>query len=124
MTGDVEYVGDLTFDPSDIKSATTLDDWLDRARREYRMSRIAIAFLNMSDAELERHVNSFGDTDEKRGRLAMDLVEWFQGWIERYRAGEKVTTAAWARLVVVGERLCGREVVEEAAAIAGRQTVH
>ena len=108
-----EYVGDTGFKSADIKPQLSPEDWLQRARQDFTMSRAAIAFLNSDDEQLERRVHSLADRTKKPPvEVAVELMGGFNDWAERYEAGGKVARAAAARMVVIAERLCGRETME------------
>ena len=113
MTEQLEYVGDQTFSSCDIKPKATLEDWLSRAREEFAMKAQAVAVLNMNDEQLERYARTLGSTDEECCHAFMDLAEWIADWKHRYEDGAGMADAAAVRMVVVAERLAGREHMEE-----------
>ena len=106
-----EFVGDMTFEPIASPPHSTREDWMARAGGEYGASRIAAVYLNMSDKELWDHVQEYGDTDDEIGDAIVELAEWFQGWAVYHKTGHEVMQAVFARLVVIGERLCGKEAM-------------
>ena len=105
MTAKCEYVGDTKFAASNVALELDLQDWLGRATREFAMAQLAAKFLNMDDIELESLVHDLGDTDEERGDAVVDLAEWFKSWREWYTAGEDITSSAFARFVIIAERM-------------------
>ncbi len=113
MTEQLEYVGDTKFSSCDIKPKATLEDWLSRAREEFAMKGQAVAVLNMNDEQLERYARTLGSTDEECCHVIIDLAEWFGTWKSNYEAGAEMADAAAVRMVVVAERLAGREHIEE-----------
>ena len=113
MTEQLEYVGDTKFSPCDIKAKVNLEGWLHRAREEFAMKGQAIAVLNMSDEQLEQYARSLADTDEKQAHAIIDLAEWFGAWKSMLEDGAGMADAAALRMVVIAERLAGREHMEE-----------
>ncbi len=112
MTQATEYAGDLRFKPHNVKPEATRKEWLEHASLEYTMSRVAAMILDFSDAEAEDFARELGDTLDDQGNAMADMVEWFLGWKERYQAAADVTGCAAARLIIIGQRLCGRETWE------------
>ena len=109
MTSECEYIGDLKFGRANLTGETTREDWLKNAVTEYAMSRFSLRILNMDDTELEAFANELGTTDEERGHAVVDLLEWFENWQERYKAGVDAIDGSMKRLMVIGERLIGRQ---------------
>ncbi len=77
------------------------------------MKNQAVAILNMNDEQLERYARTLGTTDEECCHAFMDLADWIADWKHRYEDGAEMAGAAAVRMVVVGERLAGREHIEE-----------
>ncbi len=111
MTQATEYVGDVRFKPLNVPEAPR-DEWLERASLEFTMSRVAAIILKFSDAEAEDFARKLGNTPEDQCNAMADMAEWFLGWKERYEAGAEVIDCAVARLLIIGQRLCGRETWE------------
>ena len=109
MTADFEYLGDVKYGPCNVTAKSTREDWLRSAGTEYVMSRFAIRILNMDDKEVAEFADVLGTTDEERANAIADLGEWFQNWRERYEAGAETIAMTVARLMVIGERLIGRQ---------------
>ena len=112
MTEVTEYVGDLRFKPHNVKPETTREEWLEHASLEYTMSRVAAVILDFSDAEAEDFARKLGDTVDDQGNAVACMAEWFLEWKERYQAGAEVTGCAAARLIIIGQRLFGRDTWE------------
>ncbi len=103
----MEYVGHLKFGPLAGKPITpegTLDDWLERAKGEFRLSRVASVIYNATDEEMEGWVNDADSSAEVMEMLA-DIAECCQDWVERYKAGIDVFDAVLARCVIIGEHI-------------------
>ena len=105
----LEYVGDTTFPSCDLKPQSTLEDWLESARHEFQLCRTATAILNMDDKELEEYGRALGDDEDAQGNALMDIYDWLDHWEKKYLAGAETTGRASLRLLVIAERLHGRE---------------
>ena len=109
MTSECEYLGDTTFAGIDVKGQMTKEAWLRRAGAEYAMSRFVLRILNMDDKELKDFADALGTTDDERGSAIADLLEWFSSWEDHYKEGAETLDSTTARLLVIGERLIGRQ---------------
>ena len=109
----MEYVGDITFKGENITPESSLEDWLEQSQHEYLLSRAAAVYLNMDDQELSEHLKEYGETEEERTNHLCNMVETFKVWANKYEAGNDVMRSVVARLIVIGERWIGQEVVED-----------
>ena len=73
---------------------------------------LQLFILNMTDEELERYARSLGETDDESALAAVELAEWCQAWANNYEAGRDVARSANARMIVITERIYGREAME------------
>ena len=97
-----EFVGNMSFGPADdgpIVGESTLQDWLDRGRHEYMLSRVVVPILNATDEELAARIVSRDVADVYLGLLE-DVIRKR----DQYADGVKVMDAAAVRLMVVLER--------------------
>ena len=92
----------MSFGPSEdspIVPESTLQDWLDRGRHEYMLSRVVVPILNATDEELAGRI----DTREAADAY-MTLLEDLIRKQNQYAKGAEVMDATVARLMVVLER--------------------
>ncbi len=104
----LEPVGDLKFDPpagGPIVPESNWEDWLDWAMVEYELSRRAAQVLNLADQELEALVRDGDDIDSW-----VDLIETAVQSKKRHEAGREVMGAVVCRLLIVMERILGKEI--------------
>ena len=112
-TTKIEYVGDLKFGPAEgepVEARSTIEDWYEAAREEFILSRLILPILNGTDEDVERMVRRSvdGECDE-----FLTLAERCKFWKEQYEAGAEVMSAVEARLLIVCERVIGKEEIEK-----------
>jgi hypothetical protein len=105
MTATPEELAQITFEASGIEHENNLQVWLDRARKEFFMSQVAADVINKDDLELEKFIQGLGETLEERATTLVEMVEWFEGWSEYYKAARDVTGTAHARLMIMAGRI-------------------
>ncbi len=106
-----EYVGHLKFGPVEgapVTPQTSLEDWVENARAEWVLTRLAAWILNATDEEMEEWIGRADDPDK--------FVDWLIGiceecndWAGKYEVGTKVLRTVSARIIVMGERYAGPE---------------
>ena len=97
-----EFLGNMSFGPAEdspIVAEATLQDWLDRGRHEYMLSRFVVPILNATDEELSERIDSKEAAD-----AFITLLEDLIRKRDQYTKGAEVMDAASARLMVVLER--------------------
>jgi hypothetical protein len=67
----------------------------------------------MDDKQLEAYARTLGSTDEESCHAFMDLADWIREWRSRYVDSAEAMEAVVARMIIVAERLAGREHMEE-----------
>ena len=88
----------------------TLQEWIARAVTEYALYRMSDVIMRKSDTDLE---DGFRKGDLKAATLAVvAMIEELGSWIKAYEGGAEILTSAQGRLIVIAERLVGRDVVE------------
>ncbi len=113
MTEQLEYVGDTKFPSFNVSQRFTEEEWRQRAQGEYRLTCFAANVLDMDDKQLEAYARTLGTTDEESCHAFMDLADWIGEWRQRYLDSTEAMDAVTARMVIVAERLAGREHMEE-----------
>ena len=109
----IEYVGDLKFGPAEgrpVEARSTIEDWYKGAREEFVLSRLILPILNGTDEDVERMVRKM---DDRECDDVITLAERCEFWKERHEAGAEVMGAASARLMIVCERIIGKEEIEK-----------
>ena len=109
----MEYVGHLKFGLAEgkrITPQTTLEGWLDAARAEFEVNRIAVRILNATDEEMEAWVH---ENDDPEGMIEAltDVCERSIELIDKHKAGVEVYTAVMCRIIIIGERYHGPEIM-------------
>ena len=105
-----EYVGHLKFGLMESKPVTpesTLEDWLNRARDEFMMSRIACIVANVNDEEMEAWVNKC-ENPKAMLEAMTGIAEHALYWAETYKNGLSVFENMACRCMVIGERIEAR----------------
>lgn len=113
--GPMEYVGDQKFglpEGGRIKPAAPLETWLENARGDFIRSRAILPVLNSTDEQLERIIRKSGPPFD----AWLNLMESCGAALDRYEAGAECLRSAVSRLIVVLERVHGREATEDAYA--------
>ena len=113
MTEQLEYVGDTEFPSFNVSQRFTEEEWRQRAQGEYRLTCFAANVLDMDDKQLAAYARTLGSTDEESCHAFMDLADWIKEWRDRYKDNVSAMEAVAARMIVIVERLAGREHMEE-----------
>ena len=103
----LEYVGDLKFGPAAGKVMTsqrTLGQWLERAKDEFTIIRMAMVIGNATDEEMEAWFHN-ADTPDDMMEMLVRISEIAEDWIETYKAGIDIFNTALVRCIVIGERI-------------------
>lgn len=104
------YIGHLKFGLAEGKPVipeTTLVGWLDRARDEFMMSRIAAIVANANDEEMEAWVKKCAGPEDMLEAMT-EIAERANGWIGHYEDGIEVFTMLATRCIIIGERMEAR----------------
>ena len=102
----LEYFGHMKFGPAEGKPVTpesTLEDWLERARGEFMLSRVASVIYNATDEEMEAWVRDAENPDEVI-EMFSEIADSCNACLDSYKAGVDVFNAVIARCIVIGER--------------------
>ena len=90
--------------PPNVAPPAALPDWMDRARVEYTMTRIAALLVSMSDKDTKSFVRALDGTMHARAQ-AMSMAAWLEEWSRQHDARAKLARDAAGRLKDVSGRL-------------------
>ena len=114
MSG-LEYVGDTSFSPCtnvDMDYRGKIDQWLERARNDFVTMGFALVVCTKSDQEVEDAMRALDGPDDERGEGATALMEAFRSYEKGLEKDMKLMSLATHRMIVIAERICGRETIE------------
>ena len=90
--------------PPNVAPPATLPEWMDRARVEYTMTRIAVLLVGMPDKEVSAFVKALDGTKHARAQ-AVSMAAWLEEWSRQHEARVKLARDAAGRLRDVSGRL-------------------
>ena len=98
----IEELAEITFEAVKCDVETpSLNEWLDRARNDYLVMRLAIDIVEMSDTEVEQRVG--GDIDLCNS--LMELAKCADSAKEWHEAAAETMSAAYTRIQIVLARV-------------------
>ena len=99
MSTDLEEAAAIRFDSVKADAPfPSMNKWLERATDAYYTYRFTVAFLKLSDEELEVAVHKL------EFEAFAEFVEVCQSTVERERAGVEMLDAIIARMLIIGSR--------------------
>ena len=116
----MEYVGDMTFESvSDGRGNDLMshEAWMKRAHGQYELTVVSAPIIHGTDAEVEAMVRRMIDKegDKYKGlEPYMEMVECLASNIETSRCAMDYFTAVHCRLIIILERINGRDETEAA----------
>ncbi len=90
--------------PPSVAPPAALPEWMDRARVEYTMTRIAVLLVSMPDKEVSAFVKALDGTKYARAQAA-SMAAWFQEWSRQHKARARLARDAAGRLRDASGRL-------------------
>ncbi len=83
--------------PPHVAPPASLPDWMDRARVEYTMTRIAVLLAGLSDEEAREFVKALDGIKHARAQ-AVSMAAWLEEWSRQHDARAKLARDAAGRL--------------------------
>ncbi len=90
--------------PPNVAPPAALPEWMDRARVEYTITRVAVLLVDLSDKEVSAFVKALDGTKHARAQ-AVSMADWLEEWAEQHDARANLARDAAGRLRGVSGRL-------------------
>ena len=116
----MEFVGDMTFKSvSDGRGDELMsyEAWMERAHGQYQLTAVSAPIIHGTDADVETMVRRMIDKegDKYKGlEPYIEMVEVLASNIDTYQAGVDYFEAVMRRLIIILERINGRDETEAA----------